>query len=118
MKIQEALKFLNENSENEFIKMYKLALDSITDFEKENKEEFELYKSSKKYDYFIEIPKKRIEYKEGNYRILNNGYSVIGMSKINNSSINFCLSYCNYSKEHIIKLIEAHIVQDNKEEAL
>lgn len=116
MNIQEALKFLNENSKNEFIKMYKLAFDAITYFELENEEEFEFYSSSSKYNYFIEIPKKRIDYTEGNYRVLNNGYSAIGKSKFGNGSINFCLSYCNYSKEEIIDLIEAHIVQDDKDE--
>ena len=115
MEIQEALNFVNRHMDNEFIKTYFDALNAISNFELENQDEFEFYKSSSIYDYFIELPKQRIEYNFKEYKISKTGYSFIGTSKTGTGSVNYCLSYCGRSKEDVIKMIEANIIKDNTE---
>ena len=80
-----------------------------------NDEELEYYKSSKKYDYYIEKPYKQMYFYDNKVKFKEYGYSARGEAK-NGSSIHFCLALCGYSKERIIETIENHIIQDNLEE--
>ena len=117
MNVEKAIETYNKLHNNNIVKAFLEAQNMIVK-EIRKEQERKHYKSSNKYDYYIELPYKTIElYPNAHYRqhTYNAIYVKSGKSP-NNYSGNFCLSLCNYSKEKIIELIEKRIKNDNEVE--
>lgn len=113
MNLKEAIKTYNSLNGNEIIKQFEEARHLIIEEMANRKPELEYYKSSNKYKYYIEKPYEKITFENGKAIKKKRNYSAIAKSKT--STVNFCLSLCNYSREDIIKLIEKHIKEDNED---
>ena len=112
MTLEESIKIYNKLANNERIKQFEDARSLILEEMNSRKPELEFYKPSEKYHYYIEKPYEELVFKNDKVIKRQHGYSAIGKNRV--STVNFCLSLCNYSKEEIIKIIEEHIKEDNK----
>lgn len=113
--VKEAIKIYNKMANRIDVRKFEKARSLILEEMHNQKPELEYYKSSKKYDYYIEKPYKQMYFYDNKVKFKEYGYSARGEAK-NGSSIHFCLALCGYSKERIIEIIENHIIQDNLEE--
>ena len=78
----------------------------------------EYYKSSKKYDYYIQLPYENFEILEnGKYGFKQHGFSYCGkgIGEYKNWSLSGCCSLCNFTKEKIKDMIDENIKKDNEE---
>ena len=86
--------------------------------QKKNNAPLEYYKSSKKYDYYIELPYKSFEIlangKHG-LRQYGFGYCGKGVGEYKNWSMNSCSSLRNFTKKEIKTMIDKRIKEDNEE---
>lgn len=119
---QELLKYadtLYELKDSEFVKAYlKAQHEVVTYSQKENVVSLEYYKSSKKYDYYIELPYENFEIlANGKYGFRQHGFSYCGkgVGDYKNWSLSGCCSLCNFSKEKIKTIIDKRIKEDNEE---
>lgn len=101
------------------VKEYTKTLHKVITYSQiQNEVSLEYYKSSKKYDYFIELP-----YEEfgllgnGKYGFKQHGFSYKGkgIGAHKKWSTYGCVSLCNYTKEEIKNMIDKCIESDNKE---
>lgn len=101
------------------VKEYTKALHEVVTYSQaQNDTSLEYYKSSKKYDYYIESPYEEFRpLDNGKYGFKQHGFSYQGkgIGAYNNWSINGCASLCNYTKEEIKNMIDKCIGRDNKE---
>lgn len=118
---KEKLHRYNLIKDDEIVKEYCKLLDEIFNetnkIEEEHKKNgFEYYKSSNIRDYYIEKPYEYLDYstEKGGYYYRQRGYSYIGKSKVDNSTLHGCLSLCKYSLEQIKEIIDVDIQKDNK----
>lgn len=119
---QELLEYANtlyELKDSEVVKTYLKALhEVVTHSQKENVVSLEYYKSSKKYDYYIELPYENFEILEnGKYGFKQHGFSYCGkgIGEYKNWSLSGCCSLCNFTKEEIKDMIDKNIKEDNEE---
>ena len=117
---KEKLHRYNLIKDDEIVKEYCKLLDEIFNETNKIKEEhkkngFEYYKSSNIRDYYIEKPYKDLDYsnKKGGYYYRQRGYSYIGKSKVNSSTLYGCLGLCKYDIEEIKEMIDKAIKEDN-----
>lgn len=122
-KIQKAIDIVNENKDNPIIKEYCEALHiivSASDDYRLHENKGNYYKSSDKYDYYIVEPYEVLDIKNGNYYFRQTGYDSYAeerdmkTGRTTNKKLFLCRSYCNYSLEKIKKVIDEHIIIDNK----
>lgn len=113
MELEEAIKIYNRLATNERIRQFEEARSLILKEMDSRKPELEFYKSSNKYAYYIEKPYEKLTFQNNKVIKRQHSYSAIGKNKT--STINFCLSLCDCSKEEIIKIIEKNIKEDNGE---
>ena len=114
MKLKEAIEIYNSLHNNESVKLYNKAIHILLEEMSKRKPEREYFKSSNKYDYYIEQPYEEMFFGENGIGFQQHSYNAIGESK-GYGTVNFCLSLCNYSEEKIMTIIENHIIEDNKE---
>ena len=114
MKLEEAIEIYNALHNTESIKLYNKAIHILLEEMDKRKPEQEYFKSSNKYDYYIEQPYKEMFFGKNGIEFQQHSYNAIGKSK-GYGTVNFCLSLCNYSEEKIMTIIENHIIEDNKE---
>ena len=112
MELEEAIRIYNKIADNEKVRQFEEARSLILKEMNIRKPELEFYKSSNKYNYYIEKPYEELTFEDNKVVKRQHSYSAIGKNKV--STTNFCLSLCNYSKEQIVKIIENSIKQDNK----
>lgn len=119
---QELLKYadtLYELKDSEVVKTYLKTLHEVVTYsQKENVVSLEYYKSSKKYDYYIELPYENFEIlANGKYGFRQHGSSYCGkgVGDYKNWSLSGCCSLCNFSKEKIKTIIDKRIKEDNEE---
>ena len=113
MKIEEAIEVYNSLHNNKSIKLYNEAIHVLLEEMDKRKPELVYFKSSNKYDYYIERPYEEMYFAENGIEFRQHSYNVIGKGK-GYGTINFCLSLCNYSQEEIMTIIENHIIEDNE----
>lgn len=113
MKLEEAIEVYNSLYKNKSIKLYNDAIAVLLEEMNKRKPEQEYFKSSNKYDYYIEKPYEEISFGTNGIEFKQHSYNAIGKSK-GYGTINFCLSLCNYSLEKIMTIIENHIIEDNE----
>lgn len=112
---KEEIETLNAIKDLPIIKQYIDLLDKVCGFQ-ETKPKEKYYKSSQKYDYFIQMPFEQLTIdSEGKYYIRKCSYSYIGKRKDRKSTLYGCLSYCHYSLKEIKQMIDEHIEKDNME---
>lgn len=115
MNLKEAIKIHNELQNTEEIRKYTEALNIVVK-NLDKKAPIEFYKKSKKNNYFIELPYRRLEINaEGKAVYRKYGYSALYESLDKKIGGNFCLSLCGCTRQDIEKLIERHIKEDNLE---
>lgn len=120
---QELLKYadtLYELKDSEFVKAYLKALHKVVSYSQNEKNHasLEYYKSSKKYDYYIELPYEKFEVlANGKYGFRQHNFSYCGkgVGEYKNWSISGCCSLCNFTKEKIKDMIDKRIKEDNEE---
>lgn len=119
---QELLEYANtlyELKNSEVVKTYLKALHEVVTYsQKENVVSLEYYKSSKKYDYYIELPYENFEIlANGKYGFKQPGFSYCGkgVGKYKNWTKSGCVSLCNFTKEKIKDMIDKSIKEDNEE---
>lgn len=106
---------LYELEQLDVVKEYLDILHKVVRFEQEEPKK-EYYKSSKKYDYFIEYPYEKFTVlKNGKYGFKKHGYDAFGKDIDGKGTLYFCFSLCNNTKEEMIEYIEKHIIDDNEE---
>lgn len=119
---QELLEYadtLYELKDSEVVKTYLKALHEVVTYsQKENVvKSLEYYKSSKKYDYYIQLPYENFEILEnGKYGFKQHGFSYCGkgIGEYKNWSLSGCCSLCNFTKEKIKDIIDKSIKRDNE----
>lgn len=112
---KEEIETFNAIKDLPIIKQYIDLLDKVCSFNA-NKPKERFYKSSKKYDYFIELPYEDLTLdSQFNYYIRKRGYSYNGKNKKTGSVRYFCLSLCNYTLKEIKEKIDESIKEDNLE---
>lgn len=114
MKLDEAIEIYNSLCNNESIKLCNKAISVLLEEMGKRKPEQKYFKSSNKYDYYIEQPYEEMFFGTNGIEFRQHSYNGIGKGKIGNGTINFCLSLCNYSKEKIMTIIDNHIIEDNE----
>lgn len=114
MKLEEAIEVYNSLHKNESIKLYHNAISVLLEEMNKRKPKQEYFKSSNKYDYYIEQPYEKMSFSANGIEFQQHSYNAIGKSK-GYGTVNFCLSLCNYSQEKIMTIIENHIIKDNEE---
>lgn len=101
------------------VKEYTKALHEVVAYSQtQNNKQLEYYKSSKKYDYYIESPYEEfIPLNNGKYGFRQNGYSYCGKGIGNHKgwSRSGCVSLRNYTKSEIKNMIDQSIERDNEE---
>lgn len=122
---QELLKYadtLYELKDSEFVKAYLKAQHEIVTYFHSQEENvvksLEYYKSSKKYDYYIELPYEKFEVlANGKYGFRQHNFSYCGkgVGEYKNWSLSGCCSLCNFTKEKIKDMINKRIKEDNEE---
>lgn len=120
---QELLEYadtLYELENNEVVKTYLKALHKVVSYSQNEKNHasLEYYKSSKKYDYYIELPYEKFEVlANGKYGFRQHNFSYCGkgVGEYKNWSISGCCSLCNFTKEKIKDMIDKRIKEDNEE---
>jgi len=120
----EELQELNKIKDLDIIECYiKLLYKLNNEFHKKPNAEY--YKSSSKYDYYIEKPFKKIYLDENdNYYYKDYYYNAVGAKNngcpksttYSQYSLSFCLSLCKYSKSKIKKIIDDNIKADDNNE--
>lgn len=116
MTLDKAIETYNELHDNEIVKKFNEANSIVINEILKQKPKKTYYKSSVKFDYYIEEPYEKLEITANGISIRKCGFNGIGTGiGGNNRWLNFCLSFCNYSKEKIIEIIEKHIRKDNEE---
>lgn len=116
MSLDEAIKIYNEFISSEEMKKFKEAENMIMDEINSQKPIEEYYKSSKKYDYYIQLPYNELRLTRGGAIFRHNGYNGIAKKKGNTSyhfCKNLCLSLCDKSKEDIENRLDIWIRGDN-----
>ena len=113
MNLEEAIEVYNSLRNSETIKLYNKAIPILLEEMDKRKPQQEYFKSSNKYDYYIEQPYEEMFFGTNGIEFRQHSYNGIGKNK-GNGTINFCLSLCNYSEEKIMTIIENHIIEDNK----
>lgn len=113
MKLEEAIEIYNLLHKNESIELYNKVIHILLEEMNKRKPEQEYFKSSNKYDYYIEQPYEEMFFSENGVEFRQHSYNGIGKGK-GNGYTNFCLSLCNYSQEEIMTIIDKHIVEDNE----
>ena len=113
MKLEEAIEVYNSLYKNENIELYHKAISVLLEETNKRKPEQEYFKSSNKYDYYIEKPYEEMYFGTTGIEFRQHSYNAIGKSK-GYGTVNFCLSLCNYSLEKIMTIIENHIIEDNE----
>lgn len=118
MELEEAIRVYNELRNNKDVERYCEALHIVCQEWDKAKPELEFYKSSNKYDYYIELPYKQLTvFGDGKTGYRNNGFNYIGKGiNGNKSSLNGCVGLCNNSKEEVMKSIDRSIEEDNKKD--
>jgi len=110
---KEELETFNAIKDLPIIKQYIDLLDKVCSFQ-ETKPKEKYYKSSQKYDYFIQMPFEELTIdSEGKYYIRKRNYSYIGKRKDGKSTLYSCLSYYHYSLKEIKQMIDKSIEKDN-----
>lgn len=117
---EEILKYaerLAELEELDVIKEYRQVVSEVVSYPK-GEPELEYYKSSDLYDYYIELPYERFDYKYDKYQFIKHNYNYIGkgIGIKKGWTRNACLSLCKYSKEEIMAMIDKEIIEDNEED--
>lgn len=120
---QELLEYadtLYELKNNEVVKTYLEALHKVVSYSQNEKNHasLEYYKSSKEYDYYIELPYEKFEVlANGKYGFKQHNFSYCGkgVGEYKNWSISGCCSLCNFTKEKIKDMIDKRIKEDNEE---
>ena len=120
MSLEEAIEICNRLKDDPLIKKHdqarSVALEGMG-----RKPKSEYYKSSKKYDYYIELPYEELwlSSEKGLYW-KHHYYSAVGIgvenSKYSGSSTNLCLSLCGYTREKMEKRLDRRIQWDNEDE--
>lgn len=106
---------LYELEQLDVVKEYVDVLHKVVYFEQEEPKK-EYYKSSKKYDYYIEYPYEKFTFlKNGKYGFEKYGFDAFGKDIDGRGKLLFCLGLCNKTKEEMIEYIEKHIIDDNEE---
>ena len=116
MSLDEAIKIYNEFISSEEMKKFKEAENMIMDEINSQKPIEEYYKSSKKYDYYIQLPYDEVILTSDGAIFRHNGYNGIAKRKGNKSyhfCKNLCLSLCHESKEDIENRLDIWIREDN-----
>lgn len=116
MSLDEAIKVYNEFISSEEMKKFKEAEHMIMDEIDSQKPLEEYYKSSKLYDYYIQLPYNELRLTSGGAIFRYNGYNGIAKKKGNISyhfCKNLCLSLCDKSKEDIENQLDIWIREDN-----
>ena len=116
MKLEEAIEIYNSLHNNESIRLYREAVSILLEEMNKRKPELKYFKSSNKYDYYIEQPYEEMSFGVNGIEFRQHSYSGVGKAKNGKSTVNFCLSLCNYSEEKIMTIIEKYIIEDNKED--
>lgn len=120
---QELLEYadtLYELKDSEVVKTYLKAQHEVVTYSQEENvaKSLEYYKSSKKYDYYIELPYEKFEVlANGKYGFKQHGFSYCGkgIGEYKNWSLSGCCSLCNFTKEKIKDMINERIKEDNEE---
>ena len=116
MNLKEAIKFYNDFISSEEIKKFKEAENMIKEEICGQKPIEEYYKSSKLYDYYIQLPYNELILTSSGAIFRHNGYNGIAKRKGNKSyhfCKNLCLSLCDKSKEDIENRLDIWIREDN-----
>ena len=116
MSLDEAIKVYNEFISSEEMKKFKEAEHMIMDEIDSQKPLEEYYKSSKLYDYYIQLPYNEVILTSDGAIFRHNGYNGIAKQKGNTSyhyCKNLCLSLCHESKEDIENWLDRWIREDN-----
>lgn len=120
---QELLEYadtLYELKNNEVVKTYLKAQHEVVTYSQEENvaKSLEYYKSSEKYDYYIQLPYENFEVlANGKYGFRQHNFSYCGkgVGEYKNWSISGCCSLCNFTKEKIKDMIDKRIKEDNEE---
>lgn len=116
MELKEAIEIYNERFCDRDIKEFEEARNVILKEMEKRKPKEEYYKSSSKYDYYIELPYEKILLTNCGVTFKQCGYNGIAKRKGENEwVINHCQSYCNLSKEEIKEWLDSDIKNDDLE---
>lgn len=116
MSLDEAIKIYNEFISSEEIKKFKEAKNMIMDEINSQKPIEEYYKSSKLYDYYIQLPYYELILTSNGAMFRYNGYNGIAKQKGNKSyhtCRNLCQSLNDRSKKDIENSLDVWIREDN-----
>ena len=114
MTLDKAIEVYNELYTNEIIKQFNEARNIIVEKINKQKPKSFYYKSSTKYDYYVEEPYSKIQITKQGAVYKDCGFDGFAL-KHGGGSLHFCLAYCNYTKEKVIDIIEKHIREDNND---
>lgn len=114
MELKEAIEIYNSLHNNESIKLYNKAIPILLEEMDKRKPEQKYFKSSNKYDYYIEQPYEEMFFSENGIEFKQHYYNAIAKAKNGKSTLNHCLSLCKYSEEKIMTIIEKDIMEDNE----
>ena len=116
MNLKEAIEFYNDFISSEEMKRFKEAENIIKEELCDQKPIEEYYKSSKLYDYYIQLPYYELILTSNGAMFRHNGYNGVAKQKGNTSyhcCKNLCLSLQDISKEDIEKRLDQWIRHDD-----
>ena len=116
MELKEAIEFYNLHRKDEIIEKYHESIRLINGEIDKFKVPNVFYKSTRDYNYYIQLPCEEYVFTENGVELRKRGYDGMALNKKGNSGLRLCQALCNRSFEYIKESLDIYIEEQLEKE--